>query len=306
MKSIITKAIVDIDGDAYRIGDAEWDDGTRSDVLYEPVNESLQQPPIIVEVQTTVDTEFMNRAVHYCVMAYRRYKTLPMLLIFATNTTTIPTDNMHRSNVFCGLSLPCEYWAKKCYLINLASASSVSINIHEPFQALSMFLLNQQTCLLESNSWKDPTMRRLFQIARDALQQSIERETELLDAITSICDASIKHYEQILNTAERLQYDSPNIRQEVVCGMQKLQQVKRRFEEVDSLQEPTDQGNLATSADEERYQNTMEFVEKYKTTRKRMNWRDCHKQLTQKSNVIKYKNPEVLRVQFSRFKKSNQ
>jgi hypothetical protein len=98
-----------------------------------------------------------------------------------------------------------------------------------------------------------------------------------LDAITGVCDASIKHYEQILNTVERLRYDSPNIRQEVVCGMQKLQQVKRRFEEVDGLQEATDQGNLATSADEERYQNTMEYVEKYK-------------------------NPEVLRVQFIRFK----
>ncbi|KAG1144952.1 hypothetical protein G6F38_005988 [Rhizopus arrhizus] len=256
VKSVATKAIVDIDGDAYRIGDAEWDDGTRSDVLYEPVNEFLQQPPIIVEVQTTVDAEFMNRAVHYCVMAYRRYKTLPTLLIFATNTTTIPTDNMHRSNVFCGLSLPCEYWAKKCYLINLASASS----------------------------------------------QSVERETELLDAITSVCDASIKHYEQILNTVESLRYDSPNIRQEVVCGMQKLQQFKRRFEEVDGLQEPIDQANLVTSADEERYQNTMEYVEKYKTTRKRMNWRDRHDQLRQKSNVIKYKNPEVLHVQFIRFK----
>lgn len=248
----------------------------------------------------------MNRAVHYCVMAYRRYKTLPTLLIFVTNTITIPTDNMHRSNVFCGLSLPCEYWAKKCYLINLASASSVSINIHELFQALSMFLLNQLTCLLESNSWKDPTMQQLFQIARDALQQSVERETELLDAIISVCDTSIKYYEQILNTVEHLQYDSPNVRQEVVCGMQKLQQVKRRFEEVDGLQEPTDQGNSATSADEERYQNTMKFVEKYKAMKKRMNWRDCCNQLTQKSNVIKYKNPEVLHVQFSKFKKGNQ
>jgi hypothetical protein len=64
-----------------------------------------------------------------------------------------------------------------------------------------------------------------------------------LDVIISVCDANFKHYEQILDTAERLQYDSPNIRQEVICGMQKLQQVKRRFEEVDCLQEPTDQGN---------------------------------------------------------------
>lgn len=77
VKCIVTKSIVDIDGDAYRIGDAEWDDGIKSNILYEPVNESLQQPPIIVEVQTTVDAEFMNRAVHYCVMAYRATKSYP-------------------------------------------------------------------------------------------------------------------------------------------------------------------------------------------------------------------------------------
>lgn len=60
---------------------------------------------------------------------------------------------------------------KRCYLINLASVSSVSINIHELLQALSMFLLNQHTCLLESDSWNYPIMRRLFQIARDTLME---------------------------------------------------------------------------------------------------------------------------------------
>lgn len=59
-------------GDAYKIGDAEWEHGLRSDVLYEPVLVSSDQSSIIVEVQATVNANFINRAVHYCIMAYCR------------------------------------------------------------------------------------------------------------------------------------------------------------------------------------------------------------------------------------------
>ncbi|KAG1336466.1 hypothetical protein G6F62_006250 [Rhizopus arrhizus] len=120
VKNIITRTLMDTSGDAYRIGDAEWDHGLRSDVLYEPMHVSLDQPPIIVEVQA----------------------------------------------------------------------------------------------------------------------MSIKRETELLDTIISVCNIGIQHYERILNTAERMQYDSPSLQEEAVSGIQKLQQVKRRFEEVDT-EEPS-------------------------------------------------------------------
>lgn len=41
----------------------------------------------------------------------------------------------------------------------------------------------------------------------------------------------------------------------------------------------------------------MKFVKNYKLTRKRMNWCDCHAQLEQTTDVIKYKKLELLRVQ---------
>ncbi|CEP12604.1 hypothetical protein [Parasitella parasitica] len=99
VKNIITRTLMDTNGDAYRIGDAEWDHGLRSDIVYEPMDVSLDQPPIIVEVQATVNADFMNRAAHYCIMAYRRYKVLPILLIFNTRTTSISTND--RSSLLC-------------------------------------------------------------------------------------------------------------------------------------------------------------------------------------------------------------
>ena len=117
VKNIITRTLMDTSGDAYRIGDAEWDHGLRSDVLYEPMHVSLDQPPIIVEVQAMVNADFMNRAAHYCIMAYCRYKVLPILLIFNTQTTRISTNDRSSLNNLCALSLSCDYWAKKCYLV---------------------------------------------------------------------------------------------------------------------------------------------------------------------------------------------
>ncbi|CAO3696275.1 hypothetical protein G6F70_005193 [Rhizopus microsporus] len=96
-----------------------------------------------------------------------------------------------------------------------------------------------------------------------------------------------------------MQYDSPALQNEAFAGIQKLKQIKRRFEEVDTEKFPD---SISTkSTDEEKYDKTMKFVENYKSSRKRMDWRNCHVQLQEKTDVIKYKNHEVLRVQYSRF-----
>jgi hypothetical protein len=84
VKNIILGTLMNTNGDVYKIGYAEWGHSLRSGVVYEPMHVFLEQPPIIVEVQETVNTDFMNPAAHYCIMAYRRYKVLPILLIFNT------------------------------------------------------------------------------------------------------------------------------------------------------------------------------------------------------------------------------
>lgn len=150
----------------------------------------------------------MLRAVHYCIMAYRRYQVLPVLLVFAPEHISIPTKNMRLSNVNSALSINCEYWARKGYLIRLKNVSTLTSST-DPFAAISNFILQQQTSLLENNSCENLTIRQLFSIATEVLQKNIDREQQLLNAINCACDVGFKHYQQILETAERLQYDSP-------------------------------------------------------------------------------------------------
>lgn len=125
VKNIIARALVKKDGDAYKIGDTEWDRGLRSDVVFQLVHGVyLDQPPSNVKIQGTVNADFMNRAAHHCIMAYRRYKVLPIMLIFNIKVTTIHTNDKPKADGFCAFSLPCEYWAKGCYLVNASNAAT--------------------------------------------------------------------------------------------------------------------------------------------------------------------------------------
>jgi hypothetical protein len=94
--------------------------------------------------------------------------------------------------------------------------------------------------------WKvkvgDSTMVRLFEILQQILVKSLDRETQLLDAVKSICDANIKVYQEILNTSGRLAYSSA-IDQHAQQGIEKMRSVKRQFQEDD------DQDTAAVKSD---------------------------------------------------------
>ncbi|KAI8093751.1 uncharacterized protein BX664DRAFT_358152 [Halteromyces radiatus] len=109
------------------------------------------------------------------------------------------------------------------YALHHSSAKKCIGAALHPFTALSLFLIDQETCLLESQGWKDSTMVRLFEILQQILVKSLDRETQLLDAVKSICDANIKVYQEILNTSERLAYSSA-IDQHAQQGIEKCDQ----------------------------------------------------------------------------------
>ncbi|KAI8887894.1 hypothetical protein K501DRAFT_268510 [Backusella circina FSU 941] len=281
--NIITVAILDVNGDNYRVGDAEWPDGSRSDVLYEPLDRSLK----------TVDVNFMARVVHYCVMAYRRYQVFPVLLVFSPEHVSIPTKNMRLSNVNGALSLNSTFYSH---------LTTPDPNLPTNYTGKSV--LQQQTSLLENNSLENLTIRHLFSIATEVLRENIDREQQLLNAINCACDVGVKHYQQILEIAERLQYDSPCIQNEALLGISKLNQVKQSADHA-NIDEEEPENTQLVSQDEERFENTMDFVQRYKETRTRMNWRGCHDMLKKQTNVIHYKTSEVLRTVYSRFKTRN-
>lgn len=142
VKAIVTKAVAGVDSNAYIIGDSEWADGTQSDVLYAPKDESLVHTPVIVEVQHSVSFAFVNRSIRYCTLAYRRFKTLHALAIFCINETSgIPIKPLSSSTLPCAMNVHCELWARKCHIINHSSAKKWIGGALHHFTALSLLLV---------------------------------------------------------------------------------------------------------------------------------------------------------------------
>ena len=250
----------------------------------------------------------MTRAVQYCVQAYRKTSRLPVIIIFNTELTKIELHHASVSLTLSGYLLPFSYWATKAILINFETISNASNT--NAFTTVATFVRQKHsTSLLECNKWQDPTMKRLFAILQTNLQQSISREQEILDAIKVMCDAGIGLSGKILDTAERLQYDSPAIYNEAQNHMKKLQTLKRQYYEVDKPEKKKDDD---MSNGEERFKNTIAFVDDYKMKldkkskkgKATMSWVGCHAKLKNEANVIQYKISEVLRVQYTKHKRS--
>ncbi|OAD73539.1 hypothetical protein PHYBLDRAFT_168883 [Phycomyces blakesleeanus NRRL 1555(-)] len=63
-----------------------------------------------------------------------------------------------------------------------------------------------------------------------------------------------------------------------LLGISKLKQVKRSADDA-NIDEEEPENTQLVSQDEERFKNTMDFFQRYKETRNRMNWRGCHDML---------------------------
>ncbi|CAO3633147.1 unnamed protein product [Mucor hiemalis] len=140
--NLITESLVKTTDD-YFVGNCEWKDGTRSDMVLEPKNAHSDLPPLIVDIQHTVNKAFMKRAISYCLQAFTRYHKEPTILIICVEK--LNQDNIHVKlsklpGVFSYFSEP---WAEHCYIISKESTKdNLSIPLH-PLVALGPFFTNR-------------------------------------------------------------------------------------------------------------------------------------------------------------------
>lgn len=136
--NLITESLVKTTDD-YFIGNCDWKDGTRSDMVFEPKNALSALPPLIVEIQHTVNKASMKRAISYCLQAFARYHKDPIILIICVEK--LNQDNIHVKlsklpGVFSYFSEP---WAEPCYIISKESTKdNLSIPL-DPLVALGSF-----------------------------------------------------------------------------------------------------------------------------------------------------------------------
>jgi hypothetical protein len=260
----------------YTVGDSVHANGKISDVIYAPIIENNADiPPVIIEVQNKVDANFMSRAISYCTSVYQQYKVYPVFLVISINdfnSDLFSTKFQKPQNSFF-FEVKSEFWAKRCLVL---SKKSISDFVHDtPMQslvALALFLASQKRCILSlEGKWKDDTLRMLYKIAKEKMENEIEQEEKNNSTVIDICSKMQKQFERILSSATSgnnnrvVQYAEDGIE----FSKRQKRKYERAFEESVTPICDTDIENIPTDKD-------MEYVEGFRKHKgKDMKWKDC-------------------------------
>ncbi|KAI8393312.1 uncharacterized protein BYT42DRAFT_596262 [Radiomyces spectabilis] len=188
LKMQTTTDLLAVPKGTYATADSEWKDG-RSDVLSVPplgIQNSL--PPILIEVQKTVHEPFMQRLIDYARNVYKTYKSYPIpFTVMVTKFKAMGDDHNCFHSIIC-----CDFWAKSCHLISKTTMATTEVDGNlRSLHALSLFLIST---LYGHTYANDPTIQRLYHIAKGCLENHARQESNFAESIDVICSKQRKNF----------------------------------------------------------------------------------------------------------------
>ncbi|GAA5816547.1 hypothetical protein MFLAVUS_010077 [Mucor flavus] len=293
--NIITRTLVNSQ-DEYVLGESEWNDGTRSDLVLEPKTPFLDLLPIVIEFQHTVNFRFIKRTINYCLKAYDRYHIEPICLIVCIDTLAGDCyEQTMQSSVTGCRSFPCIAWASRCLILSQASLVNCSTLLPlDPFVALGFFLTQRFVSITSSPFNEDSTMKFLYDLALKHYGSVVGDEQHMAEVIKQVCDTQDCMNTRLLELIHN--HASPQIITDAIKNSQfQNNQLKRKYSiDEDCSIYPTtsslntSQATSSTAASDVQvesatslsYRQGMEFVENFKKARmekglNKMDWVTC-------------------------------
>ncbi|KAJ8659280.1 hypothetical protein O0I10_004994 [Lichtheimia ornata] len=148
----------------------QWENKKASGVVYMPLEPYLS-PPIIVEVQHSVDIEFIFRIMSYCEQLYSQVNIAPVVLIIVVSSINheVLGKCRARKQVPFLFQYRKETWAKSCYRASVDTIHRHTQKVSlDPMVNLMAFLTGRKPSLSDSGYSTDPTMQQLYSIAERA------------------------------------------------------------------------------------------------------------------------------------------
>lgn len=170
----------------------EWPNLMKSDVLYASSNiKNNSLPPILVEIQHTVNLQFYRRVNEYCLQIIKEYHIPPIVVAICINETTqniLDMESNKNLDIPYALQIPCSGWAKS---FNLLNAGSIHPYLEDqpldPIVAISHFFIEQKLSLISMEFKDDPNIQLLLALAKDILENDIREHGNPLVAINQVC-----------------------------------------------------------------------------------------------------------------------
>ncbi|KAI8884779.1 hypothetical protein K501DRAFT_131334, partial [Backusella circina FSU 941] len=198
--------------DKYISSSCEWIDGRNADTLYIPkaaVTEAL--PPVVVEVQNTVDKTFIRRIMKYCNHVIERYHVEPIALTICVNEVRNCVSDLFADTDKAPFlrKLPSERWAQEHLFMNKHTISAFLKTPLPDMVALGYVLTEQETSLLSLEHRDDPTVQMLYEISKQVLDHEVQDEEKTIEVLLNTCAANRDQYKRILESFDE---DGNNIK----------------------------------------------------------------------------------------------
>ncbi|CAO3600870.1 unnamed protein product [Absidia cylindrospora] len=286
-------------------------DGCRSDVVYIPrlgIQKTL--PPILVEIQATVNESFMQRMIRYCQNVIQVHESYPLALVICIDKVSPSTlmekfEYVDDAKPWLSSLHSCDFWAKSCSLVSNSTLSRVDSDRDlVPLQALSSFLIEQSPTLLGHSHSDNPTIRQLYTIAMKAVKFQHEHESDFGDVIDILCSNNQRLLEKASTSLIGISGTS-KARHLIDRAIDFNKSVKRKYELVDSDSslEPVPTLSFGQKSNNSKKESNMAFIMEYKKNlRGRMNWKHCLKTGQERDLLNGFVNSESLRTFYNKNK----
>ncbi|CAO3701880.1 unnamed protein product [Rhizopus stolonifer] len=284
----ITEALISTEDD-YFVGNCEWKDGTRSDLVLQPKSSSMDLPPIIVEIQHKVNKKFMRRDVGYCLLANLKFDVEPILLVVCVGTLNEEIKDDTVDSRLPGIhSYFCKPWAE-CFILCQDSLTQNLTTPLNPLIALGLFLSSRFTSIFDNPYGGDPTMQYLYALASHHHQIDSQ---DIVRLPMKLIDSQITEYDRLLTLANSS--NQPQLVEAINEAKTRIYTIKRKYDDCFTAEDSSDKvvaGNdenddlldaetfefAQDSSSRGKYEAAMNFVAKFKeeSKRRQKNGLDC-------------------------------
>lgn len=172
----------------------------------------------------------------------------------------------------------CDFWAKSCYLVSKLTMSTIEIDVNlRPLQALSSFFIEQSSTLYGQANTQDPTIQRLYLIAKNTLENHEQLGLNFVKSFQMICSSNEKIFGKA-ETATRAIPGASKARKLIKRGLQYNASAKRKYlsgKDSDSSLKPLPKHQFTDTTTEASYvkEDDFEFVLDYRQKLAgKMNW----------------------------------
>ncbi|KAI7848338.1 hypothetical protein BDC45DRAFT_541050 [Circinella umbellata] len=223
--------------------------------------------------------------------------------------------------------MPSDHWAQRVYFLDLniieeslpeeplpplvEEINIVYKNIYYYYLisvAIKHVFSSQKQSLFSLEKKDDPIVKLLYAIAKKALDNGIQKDEKTIDALLDVCSNAKSQFKRILDAVtdedhpdvKRIkQYASDGARYTATCTSKFFQQGSSDHQPQDVLREiPT-----ITKREMDK-QWIKEFIDRYKSENRKMNWKACYELGLQEGYFKSYKSYKSLKSSYHNWSKN--